>query len=86
MCREDNKIPLSWPQEQQNCQISSFLDQESIWSADQITGVYIYGRTSFCLNNFLSNATQGVVSPGKGFLWGISFRKNGAWFFWGEHS
>ena len=84
MCREDNKIHLSWPQEQQNCQISSFLDQESIWSADQITGVYIYRRKRVSVLITFSNATQGVVFPRKRVSLGDIFqKKTGLGYFWG---
>ena len=69
------------------CLISRFLDQESIWSADQITGVYIYGRTRVSVLMTLSNATQGVVFPRKRVSLGDIFQqKNGAWLFLGEHS
>ena len=47
------------------CLISSFLDQESNWSTDQITEVYIYGRTRVSVLMTLSHATQGVVFPRK---------------------
>ena len=63
------------------CLISRFLDQESIWSADQKTGVYIYRRKRVSVLMALINATQGVVFPRKRFFLGISFRKNGAWLF-----
>ena len=68
------------------CLIPRFLDQESIWSADQITGVYIYRRKRVSVLMTLSNATQGVVFPRKRVSLGDFFQKNGAWFFWGEHS
>ena len=57
------------------CLISSFLDQESIWSADQITGVYIYRRKRVSVLMTLSNATQGVVFPRKRVSLGDIFQK-----------
>ena len=75
MCREDNKIHLSWPQEQQDCQISSFLDQESIWSADQKTGVYIYRRKRVSVLITFRNATLGVVFPRKRVSLGDIFQE-----------
>ena len=66
-------------QEQQNivvyCLISRFLDQESIWSADQITGVYIYRRKRVSVLMTLINATQGVVFPRKRVSLGDIFQK-----------
>ena len=58
-----------------NCLFSSFLDQESSWSADQITGVYIYGRTRVSVLITLSNAMQGVVFPRKRVSLGDIFQK-----------
>ena len=69
------------------CLISRFLDQESIWSADQITGVYICRRKRVSVLMTLIYATQGVVFPqGKGFFGGYLSEKNGAWLFFGEQS
>ena len=77
-------------QEQRNlvfyCLFSSFLDQESSWSADQVTGVYIYRRKRVSVLMTLINATQGVVFPRKRVSLGDIFQKNGAWLFLGEHS
>ena len=75
MCR-NNKLGVF-------CLFSRFLGQESSWSADQVTGVYIFRRKRVSVLMTLINATQGVVSPGKGFLWGISFRKMGLGYFLG---
>ena len=44
-----------------------FLFRESIWSADQITGVYIAKET------LIHQCLQEEDSPGKGFLWGILY-------------
>ena len=57
------------------CLISRFLDQESFWSADQITGVYIYRRKRVSDLITLSNATQGVVFPRKRVSLGDIFQK-----------
>ena len=66
------------------CLISHFLDQESIWSADQKTGVYIYRRKRVSVLITLINATQGVVFPRKRVSLGDIFQKYGAWFFGGD--
>ena len=67
------------------CLIPSFLDQESIWSADQITGVYIYGRTRVSILMTLSNDTQWVVFPRKRVSLGDIFqKKTGLGYFWGN--
>ena len=69
------------------CLISRFLDQESIWSTDQITGVYIYRRKRVSVLMTLINATQGVVFSRKRVsLGGYLSEKNGAWLILGEHS
>ena len=68
------------------CLIFSFLDQESIWSADQITGVYIYRRTRVSVLMTLSNATQGVVFPRKRVSLGDVFQKKWGLVILGEHS
>ena len=55
-----------------------------IWSTDQITGVYIYiTRESLLLAKLFTNAKQEEDSPGKGFLWGILFKKTGLGIFGG---
>ena len=57
------------------CLISHFLDQESSWSADQVTGVYIYRRKRVSVLMTLINATQGVVFPRKRVSLGDIFQK-----------
>ena len=47
--------------------------------------IYI-ARETLLLAKLFTNAKQEEDSPGKGFLWGILFKKNGAWYFWGVHS
>ena len=39
-------------------------------------------RNSFDRLSF--HASQGEVSPGKGFLWGINHHKTGLGMFWGD--
>ena len=64
-----------------------FLDQESSWSADQVTGVYIYRRTRVSVLMTLSYATQGVVFPRKRVsLRDMYKKKRGLVIFLGEHS
>ena len=65
------------------CLFSSFLDQESSWSADQVTGVYIYRRTRVSVLMTLSNATQGVVFPWKRVSLGDIFQKKRGLVFLG---
>ena len=57
------------------CLFSRFLDQESSWSADQVTGVYIYRRKRVSVLMTLINATQGVVFPRKRVTLGDIFQK-----------
>ena len=67
------------------CLISRFLDQESIWSADQKTGVYIYRRTRVSVLMTLINATQGEVFPRKRVSLGDIFQKKmGLGYFGGN--
>ena len=67
------------------CLFSRFLDQESSWSADQVTGVYIYRRKRVSVLMTLINATQGVVFPQeKGFFGGYLSEKTGVGHFWGN--
>ena len=67
------------------CLISRFLDQESSWSADQVTGVYIYRRKRVSVLMTLINATQGVVFPRKRVSLGDIFqKKTGLGYFWGN--
>ena len=69
------------------CLISRFLDQESSWSADQVTGVYIYRRKRVSVLMTLINATQGVVFSKKRVSLGDIFqKKTGLGKFLGEHS
>ena len=67
------------------CLISRFLDQESSWSTDQVTGVYIYRRKRVSVLMTLINATQGVVFPRKRVsLGGYLSEKTGLGYFWGN--
>ena len=47
--------------------------------------IYV-ARETLLLAKLFTNAKQEEDSPGKGFLWGILFKKNGAWYFLGVHS
>ena len=50
------------------------------------TGSIYIARETLLLAKLFTNAKQEEDSPGKGFLWGILFKKNRAWYFLGVHS
>ena len=69
-----NSARMSW--------FSYFEDQESIWSAYQLIGVYIYRENCFPNPSF-NNQCKEKFPREKGFFWGYIPRKEGLDDFWG---